>query len=132
MQPQTNFHNVCAEILAGQPLNCPDAPAATASGDSIQTLVESGQTLVRLVRVLPHQSMKLGDYPPTQLIVVLDAAAITSGSIMEREKEKALKPGEFVWLDHAVWSDRPPERGEYRNPGDRAARFIEIVFPDPQ
>ena len=41
LRPQTGFHNDCAEILAGQPLNCPDAPAA-ASGYSIQPLAESG------------------------------------------------------------------------------------------
>src|SRR5579864_507342 len=27
MRSQTNFHNVCAVVLPGQPLNCPETPA---------------------------------------------------------------------------------------------------------
>src|SRR5882672_10334025 len=63
MRPQTNFHNVCAEILTGQPLNCVDVPARISSAYTSQALLESRETFVQLVRVLPHQSVKLADFP---------------------------------------------------------------------
>lgn len=125
MHPQTNFHNSCAEILAGQPLNCPDPAGRESSGYSSQPLLESGETRVLLVRVHPHQSMKLGEHPVAQVVVALDAASVSSGSSgSDKGPEKALQPGDFVWIDGGP--DRAPE---YQNRSEKEARFIEIIFP---
>jgi hypothetical protein len=61
MQTQTNFHNVCAAVRPGQPLICPDSVAYTSSAYSSQLLLDSSETRVQLVRLLPHQSMKLAE-----------------------------------------------------------------------
>jgi uncharacterized Zn-binding protein involved in type VI secretion len=122
MKPQTNFHNLCAEILPGQPLNCPDESSKTSSAFKSQPLLESGETRALLVHVLAHQSMKLGESPAPQVIVALDAASISSGPA--KGSEKALKPGEFVWMDAAS-----SHASTYQNPGDKEARFIQILFP---
>jgi quercetin dioxygenase-like cupin family protein len=122
MQPQTNFHNVCAEILPGQPLNCPEGSSKTTSAFKSQPLLESGETRALLVRVLAHQSIQLGESPAPQVIVTLDAASVLSGAV--KGPEKTLKPGDFVWMDAET------SRGStYENPGDREARFIQIIFP---
>jgi hypothetical protein len=126
LHPQTNFHNVCAVILPGQPLNCPDTAAKASSGYTSQPLLESSETHVQLVRVLPHQSMKVaassGSRGAPQVIVALDAASISSGS--SKGPETALQPGDFVWMDGGPGHERVVQ-----NRGDKEARFLEITFP---
>ncbi len=121
MQPQTNFHNVCAEILAGQPLNCAEGAAKSSAAFASQPLLESNETTALLVRVLPHQSMKLGDSAASEVVVALDAASISAGSSKEPKKE--LQPGDFVWIEGRSGHGRV-----YQNQGDKEARFIQILF----
>jgi quercetin dioxygenase-like cupin family protein len=118
LQPQTDFQNLCIEILPGQPLGCPDVSAKAPSGFTSQPLLASNETRVRLVRVLPHQSMNLTGFPTSQLIVALDAAIMGATS---EQPEEALQPGDFVWLDNG-------RRRAYQNRSDNAARFIQILF----
>jgi hypothetical protein len=129
LRPQTGFHNVCAAILPGEPLNCPDAPAMASSDHASQPLLESTETRVRLVRVLPHQSMNLAESAAvqgaSQVIVALDTASISSGA--SKEPENALHPGDFAWIDGGSGHERV-----YQNRGDKEARFIEIIFPRAQ
>ena len=119
MPPQTNIHNLCSEILHGQPLNCPEAPAKASTSYTSQPLLESHETRVLLVRVLPHQSMKLADSSASldapQVIVALDAASISSGAA--KEQEMSLQPGDFVWIDGGPGHERV-----YQNRGDKEAR----------
>ncbi|HEV2522795.1 MAG TPA: hypothetical protein VGT24_10485 [Candidatus Acidoferrales bacterium] len=128
LHPQTNFHNVCAEVLPGQPLNCPDAAAKASSAFASQALLESNETRVRLVRIPPHQSANLGEVSPAgeapQLIVALDAASISSKS--RQPPIKSLQPGDFEWIE----GGHNPAR-VLQNSADKEARFIEIL-PTPQ
>lgn len=125
LRPQTNFHNVCAEILAGRPLNCPAIPAKASSATISRVLLASDQTEVRMVRVLPRQSasVALDDSPAyrdaSQLIVALDPATISTASA--KEPAKKLQPGDFVWLDPAQSSTH-----EFQNRGANEARFLQI------
>jgi uncharacterized Zn-binding protein involved in type VI secretion len=129
MRPQTNFHNVCAEILPGQPLKCQEGFAKASPSSSTLELIESGETRVRLVRVLPHQSVSLADSAggrgASQVIVALDAASISAGT--SREPERAMQPGDFAWIDGASGPGRM-----YQNRGDKEARFVEIIFTSPR
>jgi hypothetical protein len=126
LRPQTKFHNVCAVILPGQPLICPQPTAKHPSAFLSQPLLDSEQTRVRLVRVLPLQSMNLAAYSASQgapqLIVALDAATISFPS--SKEKAKALSPGDFVWFDAGL---RPAR--VFQNRSSTEARYIEILFP---
>jgi hypothetical protein len=117
MHPQTNFHNVCAEILPGQPLNCPREAESESTDYSTQPLLASNETEVLLLRIHPHKSMKLRGVASPQLIVALDAASIPA-------IKSALHPGDFNWADNSASA----QAGEYRNEADRDARFIEILF----
>jgi hypothetical protein len=84
-----------------------------------QPLIESNETQVWLISLLPHKSLKIGDSEP-EVIVALDAATVSSAS---KESEKRLKAGDFVWLNGASGDGR-----SYKNTGDKNSRLIEIVF----
>jgi len=119
MQPQTNFHNVCAEILPGQPLDCTASDAAANRASHRQTQLASDGTVVSLIRVAPHKSMKVEDAGP-ELIVALDDATI---SRFAKEPMKTLKAGDFIWLD-----DHSLKGRTYTNKAAKEARFILIWF----
>jgi uncharacterized Zn-binding protein involved in type VI secretion len=118
MQPQTNFHNLCAEILLGQPLNCPSQAETGSAAYSSQPLLASNETEVRLLRIHPHQSMKVHGATSPQLLAALDRVSIPA-------IELALNPGDYNWADNSTIANG----GEYRNGGDRDARLIEFLFP---
>jgi len=121
LHPQTNFHNVCAAVLPGRLLNCPETLAmASSSSFKSQMLLESGETRVRLVRVLPGQHMTIGDLKDFQLIVSLDPAGLspTTGN----GPDQTLHPGDFVWVVNGG-STRV-----FRNNGKSEARFIGFAF----
>jgi hypothetical protein len=124
LRPQTNFHNVCGEVLVGQPLHCPDAAKKDSAAYSSETLLESGETEVQLVRVHPHQTVMMRpadavDSSAAAVIVALDAAQIATGP--GKGPIRLLRPGDFVWMGRGYGR-------EYQNPGDKDARFIKIVF----
>jgi uncharacterized Zn-binding protein involved in type VI secretion len=120
LRPQTNFHNVCAEVLVGQPLNCKESAKADSNVFASEALLESDETEVRLVRVHSHQAVSPGNFPFAAVIVALDPASIPSGS--PKRKGRFLQAGEFVWLESR-------HGHPYLNQGDKDARFIEIRFP---
>jgi uncharacterized Zn-binding protein involved in type VI secretion len=118
MQPQTNFHNLCAEILPGQPMNCPREAESESTDYSTQPLLASNETEVLLLRIHPHKSMKLRGVSSPQLVVALDETSIPKIAL-------SLHPGDFNWADNSG----SVQAGEYRNGSDRDARIIEIIFP---
>ena len=133
MRPQTNFHNVCAEILPGQPLNCQgDNPFWTSDGHNIVysslPLLESDQTHVRIVQVPPHQPIYLTDIPSTRdasrVIIALDSVMFTSGS--SKKSEETLQPGDFKWFNVGQ-----PAKGTFQSSGEKDARLIDIIFRAP-
>jgi hypothetical protein len=119
MQPQTNFHNVCAEILPGMPSNCPQLDSNHRIVSNIQPLLESNETSTWRIIVLPHKSIELAN-PSPRIIVALDPLTISGTS---KEPGKALKPGDYVWMDGGSGKGRV-----FKNNGTKDARFIEIDF----
>src|SRR5258708_7113998 len=121
LQPQSNPHNVCTAVIAGQPLNCPEKPAAPSSAKFIeQPQFESDQTRVHLIRVLPGQSMTIGDLKPFQLIVALDPATLSPADA--KAQAQVLHPGEFVWFVN----DEPSR--VLANNAKSEARFVRFQF----
>lgn len=120
MRSQTNFHNVCAVILPGLPLNCQDTPAKASPAYTSQPLLDSNETRVRLVSVLPGQNMTIGDLKDFQLIVALDPATLSLAA--ENGPGQTLHPGDFVWFVNGG-----PSR-VFRNNGKSDARFIGFAF----
>ena len=120
LRPQTNFHNVCADILPDQPMNCPDPPANSTPDNSSKTLLESGETRVRLLRVPSGQNLILGGLKYSMLIVALDPANLSATS--ESGTDQTLKPGEFLWF-----ADGGPSQ-VFKNNGKSEVRLVLFVI----
>jgi quercetin dioxygenase-like cupin family protein len=117
--PQQGARNLCAPIIVALPLNCPGAQAQTPAATHIdQPQFETNQTYITLIRVLPHQSVALGDPGRPELIVALDAVA----TLGEKGLENSLHPGDFAWLEAGKASR------VFKNNGDKEARLISFTL----
>jgi hypothetical protein len=119
---QQGARNLCAPVIAALPLNCPGAQVQTPAAAHIdQPQFETSQTYITLIRLLPHQSVALGDPGRPELIVALDAVAAAGGE----SPENSLRCGEFVWLEAAKRSQ------VFKNGGDKEARLISFALKPP-
>lgn len=97
LAPQQSPRNLCATVIAGQPMNCPESSAqADAHGLSEQPQFQTDQTNVTLIRILPQQSVTLDTQGLSQLVVVLDDVGI---SARRNNPGKILHVGDFLWRD---------------------------------
>jgi quercetin dioxygenase-like cupin family protein len=121
LHEQTGKRNLCAAVIVGQPLNCPEASSSPYSpNEIIQPQFASDQMRIELVRILPHQSVEIGHWTVFQFIVVLDPASISPAS--GEGPDQMLRPGDFVWFDMAKASRK------FKNTGDSEVRFVELQF----
>jgi hypothetical protein len=119
LMPQTGARNGCAQVIAGQPLNCAGLGAQIGGLRLGEPQFETDQTYVGLVRVTPHESAVIGVPGRATLIVALDGGA-THGS--ENGGESSLHAGDFVWLGR----DKAGET--CRNNSGKEVRFISFAF----
>jgi hypothetical protein len=115
--PQQGARNFCAQVVPGQPLNCAEGQGGAARLDQPQ--FETDQTRVTMIRVPPHESVKLGEADREGLIVVLDDGVVrVEGELAE----KTLPASGFVWL----------ERGKagqiFKNNGEKEARLVSFAL----
>jgi hypothetical protein len=121
LHAQSNSRNLCATVIAGLPLNCPEKPAGAPSAKYVgQPQFESDQTRVQIVRVPPGKNVTIGDLKYFQMIVALDPASLSPAS--KKGHDQALVPGNFVWFVNGG-----PSR-VFKNNGKSEARFIEFEF----
>jgi hypothetical protein len=120
LHPQSGGRNLCAVVLAGEPLNCPDTPPMKDVAHIDQIQYESEQTRVDRVRVLSHQKMEITTLTQPQLIIALDPASISPAS--GSGPDQLLRPGDFVWFDKGG-----PARA-LKNGSDKEVRLIELTF----
>jgi quercetin dioxygenase-like cupin family protein len=122
--PQQEARNLCAPVIASQPLNCPnDRGSPPSATHSELPQFETDQTSVSLTRVLPHQSLTLSGLARPQLIVLLDSL-----SVLPQEKDQPvsqLHPGDFVWLA------RNKTGQVFKNESDREVRLVSFVLKSP-
>jgi hypothetical protein len=114
---QTGEHNLCAAVLNGQPLNCPEISAKPSADYTDSPMFESDQTRIRLVRVLPHQNAAVGDL---SLIIALDPGFISPARAGDAELK--MLPGDYVMFEIAG------EGRKFENKSGKEARFIEFTF----
>ncbi len=97
LQPQQGAHNLCSAVMASGPLNCPATQASAANETHIsQPQFETDQTLVTLIRVLPHKKVAIGDAQHSELVVALDSDVMANEE--GKSAGKSLHSGDFVWL----------------------------------
>ena len=119
--PQTGEQNRCAQVIAGQPLNCTTARqgAAGSAGHDDQPQFETEQTTVALVRLAPHGRVGLTDLGGAELMIALDAGIAQAGGI---GMEKQLNAGDFAWVDSSDTAR------VFKNDTERETRFVYFVF----
>lgn len=119
--PQQGAHNLCAPVIASQPLNCTrDQEALPSTTHSELPQFETDQTRVSLIRVLAHQNITLGEPGHPQLLVLLDALSVAT-----QEKDHPVSqphPGDFIWFDRT----KPAQ--VFKNDSDRDARLVSFVL----
>jgi hypothetical protein len=122
--PQQGARNLCAPVVASQPLNCPsDHESSTPATHSELPQFETDKTRVSLLRVLPHQSVTLGEPHRPQLLVLLDTLSV--GAQEKDHPPNQLHPGEFVWL-------AGNKAGQvFKNDSDREVRLVSFVLKSP-
>jgi quercetin dioxygenase-like cupin family protein len=114
--PQQGAHNLCSAVMAGQPLNCAAAQASQPDEThTSQPQYETDQTLVSLIRVLPHQMVAIGDSQHAELVVALDSDVLANEA--GKGAGKSLHSGDFVWLQ-----DKAAQI--FKNSGDKEARIV--------
>lgn len=97
LAPQQSPHNLCATVMAGQPINCPESWAQRdAHGGSEQAQFQTDQTKITLIRILPLQSATVESEDLSQLIVVLNDVDIQR---TKNNPGKILRTGDFLWRD---------------------------------
>jgi hypothetical protein len=114
--PQQGERNLCAVVIAGQPLNCPATPSLSLATHDVVPQLETSEARVDLMRVRPRQSVDLGSASEQLLIVALDDAVIASTA--GGGAETPFHAGDFVWLKESSASR------VFRNPGAAEARFV--------
>jgi hypothetical protein len=119
LHPQDNPRNLCAQVIAGLPLNCPGAsPGTTSDKEASQPQFESDQTRVEIVRILPHRRVEIGHSSRPELIVALDHGSLSPAPGQRLDQD--LNPGDFVWFD----KDGPSRT--LKNNGENEVRYVEI------
>jgi hypothetical protein len=121
LQPQTGEHNLCAPVLAGKLLSCPDGAANRSSSKRIDVpQFASNQTHILTVHVPAHQDVKIANPAQSELVVALDPASISPAS--GSGPDELLRQGEFLWFDKGA-----PAR-TMKNGSDKEIRFVELTF----
>jgi len=97
LTPQQSPRNLCAAVVLGQPINCPESsPQHEPRGGSAQPQFQTNETKVTLIRILPQQSAILDAQGLSQLVVVLDDVGISDS---DHNPRKILHTGDFLWRD---------------------------------
>jgi quercetin dioxygenase-like cupin family protein len=118
--PQQGWRNLCAPVIATQPLNCAKGQGiAGSAGHDAQPQFETEQTSVTLVHLPPGQHVGLSDLGGPELAIPLDAGIRQTGG---SGTEKSLRAGDFVWFDSGQVAR------VFQNGGDKEARFVYFVL----
>jgi len=112
--PQQGWRNLCAPVIAAQPLNCPSEHPGRATQVE-QPQFETDQTQVTVIRVLPHENVSVGEPNHVALIVVLDGGVVGVDG-------KALPAGGFVWIERGKAAE------VLQNTGEKEARVVSFAL----
>jgi len=98
VQPQGKLRNLCLQVVADEPLACPEASVIVKEDAPFteRPEFETQKTRVVLVRLRGHGEFPLSDGKWDQLVVSVDESVLapTNG----KGPERLLHPGDFAWL----------------------------------
>ena len=117
---QKSRRNLCATVIADQPMNCPEpSDHSDGRGRSEQPQFQTDETNVTLIRILPRQSTALQAPGVPQLLVVLDDVSTASNG---SSPGRILGTGDFLWRD----PNGAPEI--FTNHGAKEVRLVAFAF----
>jgi hypothetical protein len=128
LQPQTNPHNVCGEVLPGQYLHCHE-PGSEWLGADLQIQFETDQTRVGILRIAPNATLAIPPADVSPLLIALDgteaeAVSHANGAPFASSSRRSVKAADVLrWPADQV--------SEIRNTGKTAARFLVVEFGGP-
>jgi hypothetical protein len=129
LEAQTGARNRCAELLAGQPLDCTGKAAEAASGRKKGVLVpqmETEQTMVSLLTLEAgaEHLFKASETPP----VVIALEGTEAKAIIELKLAGAVGKGEKPLKGGDATTTVPKSPLTIRNTGAGPARFVVFEF----
>jgi len=128
LQPQSDPHNVCAEVLLGEYLHCHE-PGAEWLGANLQIQFETGQTRVGILQIAPNATLTL---PPADVPPLLIALEGTEAEAVTRANGASASGGLRRTLTAANVLRSPADQiTVIRNTGKVVARFLVVEFGGP-
>ena len=119
LQPQRGGHNLCAQVMAGQPLHCDTQPGDKQAGVANRPQFATEETTITLSTLPAGHELPFGTADSAVLVIALDPCALVSKS---GKAEREIPAGGFVWRDKAA-----PARS-IRNAVAAEARLVSFVF----
>ena len=122
LSPQQGARNLCAAVMAAQPMNCPNTQRQPDDTDHLEEpQFQTDQTNVTLIRILPRRSVTLDTVSRPELIITLDEIDAIAD---ENKQSKLLHSGDFLWRD-------PNSAAQvFKNDSDKEARFVTFAMKD--
>ena len=119
LNPQHNPRNLCAPVIPGQPLDCPNESKTESSKLNAQPQYETDETNVTLATLVPHQQTTVKNRSSALLLIALDDFVVGSPI------KKLLRAGDFLWIG------KPEESKLLKNESVNPARFVTFRFKTP-
>lgn len=128
--PQKDESNLCAVVVAGQPLHCPATQAKQESGWVDQPQFQTDRTTVSLVLLQPHQEITLSNPAGRLLAIAVDGPSLETKA--GKSDARTLNAGEFVWLDKSAdkSGDKSSAGQIVQNVTDKTARIVTFDLRD--
>jgi hypothetical protein len=125
LQPQTNPHNVCGDVLQGEYAHC-RAPGADWLGANLQIQFETDQASFGILQIAPNATLAIppADVPP--LFIPLEG---TEAEVISRVNGAPASSSSRRNLEAVEVFRSPADHvNEIRNIGKTAARFLVVQF----
>lgn len=125
LEPQTNPHNVCGEVLQREYLHCRE-PGSEWLGANLQVHFETDQTHIGILQIAPNATLAVPPAEVPPLLIALEgteAEAISrvNGAPVASSSRRNLKAVE-------VFRSPADHVSEIRNTGKAPARFLVVEF----
>ncbi len=118
--PQQGARNLCAAVMAGEPLSCQnESNDSAATGGVIEPRFKTDETTVSMIRILPHRTFAVNSNGERELVVALDDIATNA------EKNGS---GHLTHSADFLWRETGAAPEIFKNDSDKEARLVTFVF----
>ncbi len=119
LKPQGNAHNLCAQVILGDPLGRCDNPAP--DNPSVGPQLDTAECRVEVVQLSPRKDLTLHANKLTFLVVALGDSRIRVN--VKGKPLKMIGQGEMAWIDAA-------EDAQFAMADSKTATLLQVMFKD--